>query len=167
MVVYVSVASQYVILALKAEGREAAIVGTASANSSAEKVGVRQQVRGHERPVAMAAYADPVLVDYAEVVDNTIDGGLCVHPELLHEGVIRLGLALTNNGHLRVVEHSIASQGPEGGPGPASAHEGMRRGTYLPSCFCALELPRVGPHQAGQSPISHLVVAGWQIEIRV
>mmetsp|Transcript_101055 Transcript_101055/g.257048 ORF Transcript_101055/g.257048 Transcript_101055/m.257048 type:complete len:228 (+) Transcript_101055:610-1293(+) len=155
------------LLALKTEGRQCSVVCTTAADARSKQVGVREQVCRHVRAVAVSSDADAVPIYNAELVDHAVHGRLRVQAELLDEGVVRLGLALADDGHLGVVEDGVAAEQPEGRSAPAAANKGVGRTRNLPRSIRTLELPGVGPHQARQPPIPVFVVAGWQVQLSI
>ena len=93
-------------LGLEPERRERAVVGAAARNAGAEQIRVREQVRGHERAVAVAADADALAVGHAQL-DRLVDRRLGARHELLDVRVVG-GFPGADDRHRRSVEHRVA-----------------------------------------------------------
>jgi len=79
--VYVARLPHRAALVLEAEGSKGLVVRTAGCDAGAEQVGVRDQVRGHERAVAVAGDADTIAIDDAKL-HGFVDGRLRVVDQL-------------------------------------------------------------------------------------
>ena len=133
-----------------------------SAKAGAEQPRVRQQVRGHERAVAVAADADAIAIGDAHL-DDLVDRRLRAGHELLDVRVVRR-LARTDDRHRRVVEDRVAGQQQEQVRVAADDREAVRRSGDLAGGIGVAELARIGPHDHRKALA--LLVAGRQIQRR-
>ena len=95
-------------LVLEAERRERLVVRAARRDAGAEQVGVRDQVRGHQRAVAVAGDADAIGIDDPEL-DGLVDRRLRVVDELLEIRVVRL-LRIADDRERRVVDDRVSGE---------------------------------------------------------
>ena len=98
-------------LALKSKRSQRAIVSAAFRKARAEQTRMRQQVRRHERAIAVATDAYAIAIADTHI-DNFIDGRLRVRDELLDVSVVS-SFAGADDRHRRVVENRIAGQQQE------------------------------------------------------
>jgi len=69
---------------------------------------MRQQIRGHERTVAVSEHADAIAIDDTHL-HGFVDGGLRIHLKLLYISIVdRVGV--TNDRHCGVIEQRVAVQ---------------------------------------------------------
>ena len=104
---------------------------------------MRQQVRGHERAVAVAADADAFAVGDAQL-DGLVDRGLGARHELLDVGVVRR-LSRADDRHRRAVEDRVALREQQQVRRAADRGEAVRRADDLAGGVGVDELPRVRP----------------------
>ena len=149
-------------LGLKTEGREGAVVSAAASKAGAEEIGVREEICGHERAVAVAADSDARAIGDA-APHEFVDGSLGAGDELFNIGVVGLDLALADDGHRGIVEHGVARE--QEGQWAVRTHtdEAIGRVLQLTGGVGAFELLRISPEQRGQRTIGNFV-AGWQIK---
>ena len=79
---------------------------TASRNSGPEQPRMREQVPGHERPVAVPAYADPIAIDHAHL-NPFIDRRLGRFNDLFYERIV-YRKRVPNDRHRCVIEHRVS-----------------------------------------------------------
>src|SRR5213076_144122 len=94
-------------LGLEAKRSQRAVVGSALGDASAEYVGVRQKVNGHECAVRMSADSDPITIRDSHV-DDLVDCRLCACNELLDISVVWLLSVDADDRHRRSIEDAIA-----------------------------------------------------------
>ena len=97
---------------LEAERGKGAVVRAAPGDARREEVGVREQVRGHERPVAVAAHRHPRRVDDAHLVKRADMRGRG-RGGLLDVGVVH-SLRVADHRHGRVLQYRVAAQDEPG-----------------------------------------------------
>ena len=93
-------------LGLEPKRGQSSVVGAASGDPGLEQVGMSQQIRGHECPVAVSAYSDPIRICHTEcsgVIDRRLgSGGNLFDKRIVH------GLGIPNHGHRGVIHDGIA-----------------------------------------------------------
>ena len=136
------------LLVLEAERRQRAVVGAAARETGAEDVGVREQVRGHEAAVAVAADDDAIAIGDAHR-DGLVDGRLRARHELLHVGVVRR-LARPDDRHRRVVDDRVALRQEQQMRGAADRGVAIGGARDLSGRVGIGELARIRPQQRRQ-----------------
>ncbi len=96
---------------LKPERRERAVISAAAGDAGTEQIGVRQQIRRHERAVAVTADADAVAVGDAHF-DGLVDRGLGCVDDLFDERVV-LRFGRPNDRHRCVIKDRVSAQQQE------------------------------------------------------
>src|SRR5204863_36722 len=82
--------------------------GAAFGKAGAEKTRVCQQIRRHERTIAVAADADAIAIADTHL-DDLIDGGFGTGDQLLDVMIVG-GFAWTNDRHRWIIEDRIARE---------------------------------------------------------
>ncbi|PAV68952.1 hypothetical protein WR25_08738 [Diploscapter pachys] len=148
---------------LEAERGQRAVVRTRPGDAGAEQIGVREQVGGHERAIAVAAHRHAVTVANAEL-HHCIDGGLGILAQLFDIGVVRLRAAFADDRHRGIVEDRIALRQQEQMADAARAHEAIALVDRLTGDLGVGIFGRIGPEQRRQRPVTLGVIAGRQIQ---
>ena len=134
---------------LKTERRQRAIVSAAFGKARAEQARVRQQVRRHERAIAVAADADAIAIADAHI-DDLIDGRFGTRDQLLDVFVVGR-FAGTDDRHGRVIKNGVTGQQQEQMRIAADEREPIRRTGDLAGRVRVAELARISPHDYRQT----------------
>ncbi len=95
-------------LVLEPERGQGLVVATARGHAGAEEVGVRQQVRRHQRAVAVAGHANALGIDHAQL-HGLGNGGLGIGDELFEIGVVGV-LRIAHDREGGAVDDGVAGQ---------------------------------------------------------
>src|SRR2546425_222029 len=98
-------------LALKTERSERTIIGAALGKAGAEETRVREQIRRHERAVAMAAHADAIAIAHPHLNDF-INRSFGAGDQLLDVMIVG-SFARANNRHGWIIEDRVARKQQE------------------------------------------------------
>ena len=95
-------------LALESERSQRTVISATLGDTGAEQVAMGQQIRGHERAVAVTAHAHAVRIDHTHF-GGLVDGCLGIRHDLLHIGVVH-NVDGPHYGHGYIFEYGIAIQ---------------------------------------------------------
>mmetsp|Transcript_20373 Transcript_20373/g.43668 ORF Transcript_20373/g.43668 Transcript_20373/m.43668 type:complete len:243 (-) Transcript_20373:1743-2471(-) len=149
------------VFRLKRHWSQRPVERAGASDARREQAGVRQEVRGHERPVGVPAHRAAVGVAHA-ALRHVVHRGLRPRHDLFYKGVVGLDVPLPDHGEGEVVHHDPPLGRPVYGRCPVRAHEVVLGSLHLPGRLGVLELSGVRPEEGGAGGA---IVIGGQVEI--
>ena len=134
------------LLVLESKGSQGTVVGSTSGDACGKKLGVGEEVGGHEGAIGMASNCNALAVANSHI-HHLIDGCFRVGYQLLDKEIVGLLLAFPYDGHFGLVHDRIATSHPVDRGTPTEAGKRVFGASHLGGISRRFVFSGIGPHE--------------------